>query len=570
VSDYISSNIDGLVRLYVSTRFEGYESYVNGYQFFTTLRTIYVYVNWGDGTTSGYSGDPNVGDGGFSSGWFTCTHQYNSRGPFTITGFERYRRYGTYGLTSERHFTLYAVDGKWIRWHTDCGDTAWDANGVGCSWNGNYGICWHTNGFNLSIKEVYNTIKFFGWAFNILGMTIDALFTMWFGDGWYNEIIANYGMPWTSNWSYWHANQQSWYPWDWWWTNWAPGFSGPGRIGFDIAGVFHTKDDPLNQFDICSRNAGSADMQPGFVANRTVVTVGNPVQFTDQSFGVSKMFYGFGDGNNSSLRNPMHVYIKPGVYSVSQMCYYRDDVPVIPVIYTRERYIIVVEPSQRLNCSFTPVPSSWTLQTAMNATFIYASVGEAITIYFDKTCEADQVMFYPGYQGSYKSSTAIYSEKPGLLENWTITISYPGEGWVYPYAIFSQKENTKAGSYQFTAGIKIGNPTEKPDVVNPESEIEGPDYPTPPPAHMHRYVRLSGSDWNDGLTWETAMKTWDKALSSIPEGGWLHVDYDDYRHQAPIVFDKSIVIIPHEDYREIGLYNSVILPGHGKKKWLPW
>ena len=42
------------------------------------------------------------------------------------------------------------------------------------------------------------------------------------------------------------------------------------------------------------------------------------VNFTDQSSGnVTNWFWDFGDGGNSVLQNPTHIYLTPGMYSVA-------------------------------------------------------------------------------------------------------------------------------------------------------------------------------------------------------------------------------------------------------------
>lgn len=40
------------------------------------------------------------------------------------------------------------------------------------------------------------------------------------------------------------------------------------------------------------------------------------IDFTDESIGATSVEWDFGDGSNSSLRNPSHTYLKPGVYKV--------------------------------------------------------------------------------------------------------------------------------------------------------------------------------------------------------------------------------------------------------------
>jgi len=55
-----------------------------------------------------------------------------------------------------------------------------------------------------------------------------------------------------------------------------------------------------------------------FTADRTDVTVGETVTFTNQSIGqITSYLWDFGDGNTSTLENPTHTYISTGTYTVS-------------------------------------------------------------------------------------------------------------------------------------------------------------------------------------------------------------------------------------------------------------
>lgn len=76
---------------------------------------------------------------------------------------------------------------------------------------------------------------------------------------------------------------------------------------------------------VCEGEGGSVippgDEEPGiaaaFTATPTQGTAPLEVQFTDQSDGATAWAWNFGDGNTSTVRNPVHVYRQPGTYPVS-------------------------------------------------------------------------------------------------------------------------------------------------------------------------------------------------------------------------------------------------------------
>jgi len=60
------------------------------------------------------------------------------------------------------------------------------------------------------------------------------------------------------------------------------------------------------------------NVEADFKTNTRVAYIGQPVKFTDLSFGTSNTFFwDFGDGKTSTLRNPTNSYSQPGSYSVS-------------------------------------------------------------------------------------------------------------------------------------------------------------------------------------------------------------------------------------------------------------
>lgn len=591
MSDRVTVDGNGYATLHVDTRYNiryGTRLYHCGGRICKSYTcrgdyTTSIYVNWGDGSSSTYYPDSVPYEGCiccqnyFSTSYFN--HQY-PEGIFHIWGYEYYKYYG--GTTRKRRFDLYNVDGQWVHWYADCGDVDWTGNSDLASWSGNYGIIWDGNSFEVPIRDVYYAALGTNWFLSILGIGVEELFNIWFGEGWLDTQLADKYFPWMSNWSYWMSNSASIWPWDWWWTNWAPGFDGPGRVGLDVEGVFHSYDDPLTALDICNRNAGSSEIHAGFdiswVGYPEPLHVGQQMFIFDTSLGMSTLLYSFGDQDhsNSSEREPVFVYSYPGVYTITQMCYPREDIQQLPITYTKT--VTVAESgSYGAECSIWPVPDGWSEQASLFATKVEIDPGDYVTFYLssDSSCGCDVATLWTGEWDVYDSEGQIYTENDATYLNpWTVRVQYNASGRWTPRALF---RNTETNAYVRVTSVDIWVTGGDEDDYEDDEDDPWPDYPvndpplTPPPASMHRYLRLSGSDWSDGKTWDTAYKTWKKAVNNTPEGGWLHVDIDDYRHQIPVEFTKNIVIVPQEDFREVGSYKHVVLPSYGEDDgWWPF
>jgi PKD repeat protein len=59
-----------------------------------------------------------------------------------------------------------------------------------------------------------------------------------------------------------------------------------------------------------------ASFFPGFTVSKGTTCINSPVQFTNTSINASIYSWNFGDGNTSSLENPVHAYTSPGIYNV--------------------------------------------------------------------------------------------------------------------------------------------------------------------------------------------------------------------------------------------------------------
>jgi len=110
-----------------------------------------------------------------------------------------------------------------------------------------------------------------------------------------------------------------------------------------------------------------------FTANVTVGEAPLTVAFSDTSTGnPEEWWWNFGDGNTSTMQNPVHVYAVPGTYSVTLEATNEVDNDSI----TREGYITVETPPAPLSASFTANVTSGI--APLTVRFSDTSVGEGI------------------------------------------------------------------------------------------------------------------------------------------------------------------------------------------------
>ncbi len=90
----------------------------------------------------------------------------------------------------------------------------------------------------------------------------------------------------------------------------------------------------------CNKEEEGDPPVAGFTADKTAVTTGESIQFTDTSTeSPTSWSWDFGDGNNSSSQNPTHAYDTEGTYSVSLTAtneYGSDDVTMTDYITVTE------------------------------------------------------------------------------------------------------------------------------------------------------------------------------------------------------------------------------------------
>ncbi|MEO7265921.1 MAG: PKD domain-containing protein, partial [Ferruginibacter sp.] len=90
------------------------------------------------------------------------------------------------------------------------------------------------------------------------------------------------------------------------------------------------------------------------------------VQFTSSSSNGISYSWQFGDGNNSTLNNPVHTYLTPGLYSVSLVV---TNAAGCTDTITKQQYIKIVLPQVSINSLFQEgcAPLSWTFTSTLNS-----------------------------------------------------------------------------------------------------------------------------------------------------------------------------------------------------------
>ena len=72
------------------------------------------------------------------------------------------------------------------------------------------------------------------------------------------------------------------------------------------------------------------------------------------------------------------------------------------------------------------------------------------------------------------------------------------------------------------------------------------------------YVKLSGNDSNDGLSWTNAKQTIKSGLETVAANGILHIAFGDYSSQDAITLDKTVSLLCENEGG--GGTGTVVLP----------
>ncbi len=102
-------------------------------------------------------------------------------------------------------------------------------------------------------------------------------------------------------------------------TNWAPSSTGLANTRVTMLQI--RTSDKIVIASTHGRGLYSSDVfadpNPDFVANKIIAYTNKPINFTDASFKSTSWNWNFGDGGNSSAKNPIYSYANPGIYTVS-------------------------------------------------------------------------------------------------------------------------------------------------------------------------------------------------------------------------------------------------------------
>ncbi len=78
------------------------------------------------------------------------------------------------------------------------------------------------------------------------------------------------------------------------------------------------------------------------------------------------------------------------------------------------------------------------------------------------------------------------------------------------------------------------------------------------PDYSNVYVKLSGDDSNDGLSWTNAKQTIKAGLETVATDGTLHIAFGDYSSQDAITLDKTVSLLCENEGG--GGTGTVVLP----------
>lgn len=102
-------------------------------------------------------------------------------------------------------------------------------------------------------------------------------------------------------------------------TNWAPSNSGLANTRVSMLQI--RSSDNMVVASTHGRGLFTSDVfappNPDFVADKRVRYTAKPIQFTDASTKSTSWYWNFGDGTNSTVKNPVKSYNTPGIYTVS-------------------------------------------------------------------------------------------------------------------------------------------------------------------------------------------------------------------------------------------------------------
>jgi len=282
-------------------------------------------------------------------------------------------------------------------------------------------------------------------------------------------------------------------------------------------------------------------------------TTGNkplPVQFTDASTGpVTAWSWTFGDGNTSTLQNPLYTYPTAGIFTVSLTVNNGTSTHAL----TKTSYITVTSPAALPTLSFqpgtatVPVGSTTTyaikLDTAAKGLSGYnitiassnPSIGKIVGVTYPSWASMAVNSTMPSGSAWFKAVDLTGVSGTTNITLCTVTIRGDTEGTT-TLAITSDKiEDRTGGQYSATltsAQFVVGNSS-----VKPFPKPGGGYFPAPTDPNLDgKYEDLDGNGWigfNDVLLFYTYME-------SIDTGAYGPVSYFDYDGSGFIGFNDVV------------------------------
>ncbi len=185
-------------------------------------------------------------------------------------------------------------------------------------------------------------------------------------------------------------------------------------------------DSNIQTIDLRHPNNAGFNFTPG------VVCQGLPVTFTDTSVATGPSYmWNFGDGNTSTVKNPLHSYINTGVYNISLVV--TDFVPCMDTAYG------VVSVDSLGSASMTMSDTVLCLGNYVTLNAVYSHIGLADFVWNfgngDSIKNVDPVLYAYNTPGTYTiSATARYRVCPDAAAAEVIT--------VYPQPTINLGDNT--------------------------------------------------------------------------------------------------------------------------------
>jgi len=219
-------------------------------------------------------------------------------------------------------------------------------------------------------------------------------------------------------------------------------YAGPGNYTVTLEAINEFDNDTEVKEDYIMVEGVAEPLFANFTTNVTSGTAPLAVQFNDTSEGSpTSSMWDFGDGNTSAERDPVHVYVEPGNYTVSLEVTNETATDTI----TREDYITVEATAETLSANFTSNVTSGAAPLAVQ--FNDTSTGEPEAWewdFGDGNTSTEQNPTYVYEPGTYTVNLTVSNEAEQDTETQTnlITVEESGAPGVSPEAGFTANQTT--------------------------------------------------------------------------------------------------------------------------------